>query len=177
MENTPKPTNKVALNYGIYLGIASVFLSVIIYATGMLYTQDWKVGTVNFLVMIAVIFLGIKKYKEFNDDSLTVPQALKTGIGIALIGGIIAVIYTLIFTNFIEADYMDKIMEVQQQAMTERFPDMSDEQIESQLEMVKKFSSPWMTSAFALVGSIFFGFIISLIVGFILKKEHVKQPD
>jgi hypothetical protein len=55
--------------------------------------------------------------------------------------------------------------------LIERFPDFTDEQIETQMAIVKKFSSPLMTTAMALIVSIFFGFIISLISGLILKKS------
>ena len=78
------------------------------------------------------------------------------------------------FNNFIEPDYMDKVMVVQREAALERFPDLSDEQLDGQMEMVKKFSSPIMTSAFALIGSLFFGFVISLIEGLILKNDPNK---
>lgn len=64
------------------------------------------------------------------------------------------------------------MMEIQELAMMDRFPDFTDEQIETQMEMVRKFSTPAMTTAFALIISIFFGFIISLISGLILKKSN-----
>jgi len=172
MENQPKLLKKsIMLNYGLYLGITSILISVIIYALGMHYDQDWKIGTISIAVMAIIIFLGIKKFKELNNDLLSLGQALKTGIGIALIGGIISVVYTLIFMNFIEPDFMANTMVKAEQEMIDKFPDLSDEQIESQIEMMKNFSSPTITSAFALIASIFLGFVISLIVGFILKKS------
>ncbi len=116
--------------------------------------------------MIIIIFLGIKKFKEFNNGYLKIGQALKTGIGIALIGAVISLIYTFIFLNYIEPNYMDEMMEIQEQAMIERFPDFTDEQIETQMEMVKKFSTAAMTTAFALIISIFFGFIMEALPNF-----------
>jgi len=171
MENQPVPTKNVIINFGLYLGIASILISVVVYALGMQYDQDWKTGSIGIIAMAVIIFLGIKKYKEFNNGYLTVGQALKTGVGIALIGGIISVIYSLIFMNFIEPDFMANTMAKAEQQLMENAPNLSDEQIEMQIEMMQKFSTPAITSAFAIVGSLFIGFIISLISGFIQKND------
>ncbi len=49
---------------------------------------------------------------------------------------------------------------------------MSDEQLEVSLEMASKFLGPGVTSAMTLAASLFFGFIISLIAGLIMKKSE-----
>ena len=172
MDTLPIPPKKIAINYGIILGVLSILISVLIYAFDKHHDQDWITRSPGLIVMIIIIFLGIKKFREFNDGYLKLSQALKTGIGIALIGAIISLIYTFIFLNYIEPNYMDEMMEIQELAIIDRFPDFTDEQIEKQMEMVRKFSTPAMTTAFALIISIFFGFIISLISGLILKKSN-----
>ena len=170
MENTQKPSSKIALHYGIILGIASILVSVIFFALNMHYDQDWKQGTLGGLITIAIIFIGIKKYKEFNEGYLSVGDAIKTGLGIALIGGIISVIYSLIFMNFIEPDFIANMMEKVEQMTIEKYPNFTDEQIEQALAMQKKFMSPMIMTAMSLIVSLFFGLIISLISGLILKK-------
>ncbi|MEN8186254.1 MAG: DUF4199 domain-containing protein [Bacteroidota bacterium] len=171
MENTQKPGSKIMLHYGIILGVASILMSVVLFALGMHYDQDWKQGTFGIIITIAVIFLGIKKYKEFNEGYLTLGEAIKTGLGIALIGGIISVIYTLIFMNFIEPDFIDNLMTKAEETLLEQFPDFSDEQLEQAIAMQRKMASPLILSAFSLIGSLFFGLIISLVSGLILKKN------
>jgi hypothetical protein len=172
MENEQKPTNKTALYYGVILGIATILVSVILYALGMHYDQDWKQSTFSILVIAVITFIGIKKFKELNGGLLSLGQAIKTGLGIALIGGIISIIYTFIFINYIEPDFLTKIAEIQEQTMLDRFPDLTDEQIENQMEMMKKFSSPGLIAAISIVYMLFIGFIASLISGLILKKKE-----
>jgi len=169
MEDQQKPTNKIALNYGLYLGIASVLVSVIMYAIGKQHEQDWKTGVLSFLIMVTIIVLGIKKYKEFNGGFMTLGQALKTGIGIALIGGVISIAYTLIFITFIEPDALEQGMEIARQKMLDN-PNLSEEQVDAQMEMAKKFSGPGMIAGFGLLWTIFLGFVISLISTIGLQK-------
>lgn len=175
MKNQTVPTKNVILNYGVYLGIASILISVIVYALGMQYEQDWKSGSAGIIAMAVIIFLGIKKYKEFNNGFLSIGQALKVGVGIALIGGIISVIYSVIFMTYIEPDFMANTMAKAEQQLMENAPNLTDEQIEMQVEMMQKFSTPIIISAFSLIASLFFGFIISLISGLILKKSEEDQ--
>jgi len=171
MEDQQKPTNKTALNYGVYLGIASILISVILFALGKQYEQDWKNGVISFVIMTTIIALGIKKFKELNGGFLTLGQGLKTGIAIALIGGVISIIYTLIFMNFIEPDFMEKSMELARQKMLDN-PNLSEEQMEQAIEMQKKFSGPAMIAAFGLIWTLFLGFIISLISSLIMQKKE-----
>jgi uncharacterized membrane protein (DUF106 family) len=170
MENQEITPKQIMLNYGLLLGFASVLINVALYSMGKTYDPHWSVGVISIGVTVVIIILGIKKIKELNNGFLSLSEALKTGLGIALISGIITVIYTLIFTNFIEPEYFARMLEVQQQKMLETYPNFTDEQLEASMEMAKKMSGPAISSAIAIIGSLFFGFIISLIGGLIMKK-------
>lgn len=172
MENQPLSAKQVILNNGIILGVASVLLSVSIYALGNVYEQDWKVAIVSFAIMAVVIFLGLKSFKAGNENLLSLSQALKIGLGISLIGGIVMVVYNQIFINFIEPDFMENMLRVGEQKMLEQNPNMTDEQLEMAKGIQQKMSSPAIAAAMGIVGSLFFGFIISLIEGLILKRTE-----
>ncbi|HCE55398.1 MAG: DUF4199 domain-containing protein [Lutibacter sp.] len=170
MENQEITPKQIMLNYGLMLGFASVLISVALYAMGKTYEPHWSVGVISTMITVAVIILGIKKIKEINNGFLSLSEALKTGLGIALISGLILVAYNLIFVTFIEPEYFARMLEVQQQKMIEMYPNFSDEQLEASLEMSKKMSGPMINSAIIIIGSLFLGFIISLIGGLIMKK-------
>ena len=172
MENQQTSAKQVMLNYGLILGFAGILINVAVFAMGKTYDPHWSVMVIGILVTIAVIVMGIKKVTESKNGFLSLGDALKTGLGIALIAGVISVIYTFIFTNYIEPEYFERMAEVQQQKMLEQYPNMSDEQIENAMEMTKKMSGIGMTAAVSLIGSLFIGFIISLIAGLIMKKSE-----
>ncbi|MDE1206804.1 DUF4199 domain-containing protein [Tenacibaculum larymnensis] len=172
MENQAKSKN-IILNYGLYLGIIGVFIHLAFYATGTLIKFGWLSGIIGFIAMIVLIILGIKKFKTDNSGFLTFGQALKIGVGIALISAVITTIYTLVFTNVIEPDFQAQMMEVQKQTWIDS--GMTDEQIEASEAMSKKFSSPIITVPLSIVVSAFFGFIISAIGGAIMKKTEEEQ--
>jgi hypothetical protein len=170
MENQKSSSKQVMLNYGLILGVVSIILSVGIYAMGKIYDQGMGVMFASFIIMAVVIFMALKNFKAGNNNLLSLGEALKIGLGIALVGAIISIIYNQIFINFIEPDFMENMMKVGEQKMLEQYTNMSDEQLEAAKAMQQKMSSPLIGAAFGVIGSLFFGFIISLIEGLILKR-------
>jgi len=170
MENQKSSAQSIMLNNGLILGFISILLGVINYAFGNIYDPHWLISVVGILLSITFIVLGIKKIKENNNGFLKLGQALKVGLGIALISGIIYVIYLFIFTSFIEPDFYKNMISFQEQKIMNDNPNLTDEQIEVSVTMMKKFMGPGMTTAFTIAGSLFMGFIISLIAGLIMKK-------
>jgi len=170
MENQKLSAKQIMLNYGLMLGFISILISVANYAVGDIYKPHWSVSVISILATIAVIVLGIKKIKEQNNGFLTLGEALKTGLGIALVSGILFLIYFFVFTNFIEPEFYTRSLEVKEQAILEMYPNLTDEQLEGAMGMQKKLNGPLFTSAILLIVSLFFGFIIALIGGLIMKK-------
>lgn len=175
MQNPQPSTGKFALNYGLVLGLISVAFVVVLYATNNLLDQNWITTVISFIIMIGVIVYALNAYKKANGGFMSLSQAIKVGLGVALIGALVGAVYNFIFMSFIEPNFIDLIIDKQRETMVEAQPNMTTEQIDQSLEMVKKFAGPWISSAFQIVGGLFFGFIISLIAGLIMKKENPYQ--
>ena len=172
MENKTHSTKSIALNYGLLLGFVTIGISVITYMVDMPLKTGWISGVAGIGVMIALIVLGIKKYKDGNNGYLSLIEGLKVGLAIAVIGGIISSLYQLVFLSYIDPEYITRVQELQLEKMLEEKPDMSDDQVQMIQDMGSKFSSPWISFAGALIGNMFFGFIFALIGSLILKKDE-----
>ena len=175
MENQQATAKKFVLNYGIMLGIISVIFGVIMYVTNVYLDPGIIYTLIGFLVLIVIISLGIKAFKSENGGYLSLGEALKVGIGVAVIGGIIAAVWSFVLMNYIEPDYMNQMMEVQREKMVEAQPDLTESQLDAAEEMTAKFASPIMVVAFSLIGNLFFGLIISLIAGLIMKNKNPME--
>lgn len=171
MEQEKVSSKKIIINYGVILGVVSVLLSVVMYVTGMYTDPHWSIGILGFLIMIAAIVYGIKAYKKANAGFLSLSDALKIGIGIALISGIIGVIWTFTLTTVIEPTYNAQMLEVQREKLLEN-PDMTEAMVEQTMAFTEKMTAPYIQVAFSIIGSLFFGFIISLFAGLIMKKKQ-----
>ena len=171
METQSGSVKKIALPYGFLLALATIVISVIVYVMGMTYEQPWWQSAMNFVLMAAVIAYGLKAFKAGNGGFLSLGEALKTGLAISLIAGLIGSVFTFIFIEFIEPDFTVNMLEATREKMIDQNPEMTEDQMEMALGMTEKMMSPGIMVAIGIIASLFFGFIISLITGLIMKQD------
>lgn len=170
MENTTKKSFKnLAFTYGGILGIVSILLSVIVYSMGSYIEKPlWSTIAITFLGF-GITYYAIQQYRTQLGGFISLGQAMKLGIAISFIAGVIAVISNYIFINYIEPDTIPMMLEQARIKLEES--GASDEQIEMTLEMSEKFMKPAIMSAMGVLSSVFMGVIHSLICGLILQKK------
>ena len=168
MEDQQKPTNKIALNYGVYLALALIVYALTMYAMGKTYDREWYTQVIGLVIAAIFIVISIKEYKKVNNGFLSLSQGLKTGVGVALISAVIYVIYTVIFVQFIEPEFIDNIVKMQEEKMSEN-PNMTDEMLERMEEGTRKYFYAF-TIGGILIFNLFIGFVISLISSLAMKK-------
>ncbi|MFT4669144.1 MAG: hypothetical protein ACI840_002331 [Ulvibacter sp.] len=172
METQTASVKKIALPYGLLLSLTTIVISVIVYALGMTYDQPWWQSLLNFVAMIGFIVYGIKAYKHDNESYLSLGEALKTGLAIALVAGLIGAVFSYLFVTVIEPDFAVNMLEATRVKMINNNPEMTQEAMDMALGVTEKMMSPSILVAFSIVGSLFIGFIISLITGLVMKNNR-----
>lgn len=159
-------TRGVGLQYGVIAGIIMIIYGMILQLTGM--AMEQSLSYLNYLFLGVVIFLAHKKYKETGDGFLSYGQGLGLGFWVSLSGGVLAMVFSYVYMKFIDSSVMDQAMEKARYDMEEQ--GMSDAQIDQAMSMTEKFMTPEMIFVFGIIGILFFGFILSLIISAITKK-------
>lgn len=171
-DNTNYSTSKFAVTFGIPLGIMVVLLAVSMYASGMMETgEQWPIY-IYYAIFPFYIAYSVYEYRKRNDGFLSMKDALKVGISVALIAGIVYGIYNLIYFYVLEPETAAKLLEVAEQKMYEQQPNMTEEQVAEAMVYVKRFSNPLFASAMYLLLSAVFGFLYGLISGAIFQKNR-----
>jgi hypothetical protein len=163
-------TARIALKWGLIIGIV-----LIIFSTVSFMTELWKQGWASwlpYLFILGGIIMALKEFKEANAGFLNFGQALGLGTLKSAVTGLIAALFSTIYTSFIDTTAMEKIMNFQKEKMSEQ--GLSDEQIEQAMEMTSKFMTPSMMFIVGIVMYIIAGFFFSLIAGAIMQK---KKPE
>ena len=163
---------KLALNYGLLTGLFSILLSVIVYVMGSYLVKPWWSTVLITLVGFGITYYAILQYRSSLNGFITLGQAMKLGVAIALIAGIIAALSNYVFMTYIEPGLVDEMLELGRQNLEESGNSLSDEQIEMSLEMSRKFMQPWLMAALGVISSVFMGVIYSLVAGIILQKKN-----
>lgn len=172
MDTQKASLKKIALNYGLLLGLASIALSVITYVMGVHLERPWWTSVLGILIMVVFIVYGLKAFKQDNGGFLSLGEAIKVGLAISVIAGILGALYNVLFVTVIEPDFVTQMLEVTREQMIEQNPSMTEEQLEMGLSMSEKFMSPGIMSAMAIIFTLFLGFIVSLIAGLIMKQNR-----
>jgi len=168
-ENQPK-IGKYALKWGLIGGLIGLVFNIMLFIQKLHYEQSTVGAVIGVSIFFAVTAFGINQFKKDNEGFLKLGQAIKLAIGIALVGGFIGLIwYALLSNNVIEADYMEKAMEIAKEKQFAKNPSMTQEQWDQGVEMQKKFA--WLAYPFILIFNIILGLVAGLIFGLIMKKD------
>lgn len=162
-------TARIALKWGIISAIISVVFTIILYNFD-LWKMVWVSVTFGLLITVVVLVLASKEFKGLNEGFMTFGQGFGMSMLIIAVSGLISNAFNQLYINVIDTGMLDKIKDFQEEMYIKQ--GLSDEQIEMALQQAERFSSPGMQFLFSILGSLFFGLIISLIVAAIMKKER-----
>ncbi len=166
----------ISVKWGLITGMVYVIFSLI---SNMLGIQQGGGGSpvlgilMNILIMVITfftIYLGIKESRDQESGGyLTMGQAFKKGMAIALIAGVLAGIFSFIYMKFIDPEMIDRVMEgYEDQWDTMNVP---EEQREMSRKITGIFMNPAILTPFMILWVAFWGIFKSLIAGAMLKKD------
>ncbi|GAA4277893.1 DUF4199 domain-containing protein [Aquimarina mytili] len=165
MKDTTISTKKFILKCGLILGVIWGIYFLIRFATDNLYyTEDWFFSIIELLLHFNLIF-PIYLYKSFNKGILKLSEALKIGVAISLITGLMWTTY-IVLVEIIQPEFVIQTLNESKEKMLINKPNISPEEMHETIISDKKFN---------LFGGFIFhliiDFVISLIAGAILRKK------
>ena len=171
MDNGASSIKSTVITYGIILGSISVVFQLMLFFLDMHYKNDSTAGIVSLIIMISVLLYSFISYKKINLGYLSLSEAIKIGLGVSLISALITIIYTQVLINFLDPETMQKSLDLSMDTMRSENPEIPQEALDTARSIQEKMSSPLIFSAVQIIFSLFFGFIISLIGGLVVKKS------
>ena len=96
-------------------------------------------------------------------------QGLGIGTTMAVVSSFISTTYSLIYTQFIDTTINQQMLDKARTDMENS--GMEDAQIDQMMAFSEKIMSPGLSFGVSIVAAAIFGFIISLVVSAIMKKE------
>jgi succinate-acetate transporter protein len=161
---------KETLNYGIIFGLISVVISVLAYMFDLTF-KTWLIWP-SLLVSLIVLFLLLRSYRDhYNNGYISYGRAVGAGVIINIYAALITAIYIYVLYSFIDPGLIDKSLALAEAKMQDR--GIPEEAIDKAMMVQAKLIKPWFTSLMGTITSIFYGFILSLIVSlFVMKKGN-----
>ena len=166
-------TKKYMIEYGSWTGITLVCFAIMLFFLEAHYENSTSTQIINALIQFSGITIACLAFKKANSNTITWGETRKIGTGISLIIAIISIVYTLLLTNFLEPDFMNKVLELSYYDTMEKNPEFL---ANMSLNEFIDVSMPWtyLTYPFILFFSVLFGFVYSVILGLFIKSKNVS---
>lgn len=169
-----------AQKFGLMMGAILVISSLILYLAGMIDVETGKAGMLgtllSYVISIGALILGISAYKAANGNYLSLGDAVKQGMLIGIIGGLIVAIYNVVFFQFIEPDMLDNLKEAAIQQAEDR-GQVNEDSEDMMNNMMNIFMSPLFFFVTTIIMKFFLGLFVGLIAGAIMKNERPINLD
>jgi hypothetical protein len=166
MENQTT-TTRTALKWGVIIGIINILYSTAIMATGQIGNQS--LGYAVYLIVGVGIYLALNDFKKENSGFLTFGQGLGLGTMMSAILGLISSFYSFAYMKFIDSSIPDQILKNAEREMEKK--GLPDDQIEQAMQYSKMFMSPGVMFVAGVFFTVLLGFVLSLIIAAIMKKD------
>jgi hypothetical protein len=169
MEDKKSGMMKHAMTYGAIIGLSLIVYSTLLYIAGQTFNKTLEYF--QYAILLVGIYIGIKVYRDKSlDGFISYGNALGLGVLITVFVGIITVFFSFIMMRYIDPGLVDKYMlAAEEQLENSRF--VNEDQIDIVLERSRKMVTAVWSIPIGVITFTFIGFILSLIVAVILKKE------
>lgn len=162
--------------YGVIFGAIMILELVVMYTLKPDPIENGWIGTLNntlnFVVFTTLfIVLACNNFKKANGGYIKFGQCLKIGVGVCALAALIYAVFYFIF-SLIFPEFIPEMLEQVKIVTIHSNPQMSSEQLKMSLSIIETTMQPYFAGPITIAMYSFFGLIISLIVGAIVKKDN-----
>ncbi len=160
--------SQVAIKFGLYLGAALVLFSLITFITET--SSNTAVGAISYVLILVGIVLAHRAYKEEGNGYMSYGQGLGIGALVGLISGVLVSIFTIIYTQLIDTNYMERLKDDMMMKLQEQ--GLDDNQIDQTLAMMDTFTNPVLGFFTGVFTYVLLSFLFSLIISIFTKNNE-----
>lgn len=174
MENQKKSLFQPSVMPGIFLGIAFIIFSLVLFLLDINMQSGWNYLSL-ILMVIGLYWSMITVRDKTLGGFISYKQAFIVGFWTGLIATIISIIFTYVQVTVIDPGFAQELLDKAIEQALERNPDMSDAELEQTESITKIFTSPTMITVWGFIGSLFFTALLSLIIAIFAKREGTVE--
>ena len=154
------------LVYGMVTAVIMVIINLVIYLAGWAFIDG--VPYVTEIPLLVGLILNAMAYSKANDGYVTFGNVFSSCFKATMIVTVIMVVWCIV-TIYAMPEMKEKVLEVTRQKMLKN-PQVTDDIMEMSMNFTRKYWNA-IAIASAIIGTLFFGTIFSLIAGGIAKKN------
>ena len=164
---------KHIIKYGVILGVATIIYT---FSFKLLDPSGNKLTIARLFALLFItfgsIFLGLIVFKKNNDGYISLKEALKISIGIALIGGLISVLWEILRIHVVDTGIIDQYNENHFKRAAENSIEFIQEDLDRRISIVQPYRSPLIMVSRRMVEHLSHGIVIGFILGLFIRKKR-----
>jgi hypothetical protein len=159
---------KANLTNGLILGLTGVVYSLVMYFLDL--TFNPVQGYIFIAVQIGLLYYLLKTYRDnFMHGQITYGQSVGAGVIIFLYSAVIGAVFMYLLYTVIDSGLTEKQLAFLEEKILQK--GAPQEAVDAAMGIQRKIMKPEIMAPFSILGSLFSGTIITLIVSIFIKKE------
>ncbi len=155
------------VSYGLITGSAAGIWLVVYYE--YIYRIAPFLGLIGWIILGVGVYLGTRTAREsIYQGKISFSQAVMAGVIISFFAGLVTGIFNFIYVKWINTNFLEFLISESKNLMAGK---ASPEEIQKQIEEIKKSFSPSQQFFASVTGTLFYGLIISLVIAIILRNK------
>ncbi len=170
-----KSAKKLATSYGLYLGIALILITVLIYAFDISLMTEWYLMVINFILILVLATMAVRKAKATSNTLFSFKNAFAAYFLTVFLGLLLATVFSLILFNIIDPEAAITLKELTMEKQAEMFESfgMSEAQInEAMIKIQEEETFSIKNVAISFASQLVFFSIVGLIVALIFREKE-----
>lgn len=145
--------DRIPQSYGLRIALGLIIYFIVMYFMGLGHQVELRL--LNLIILVAGVYLALKKFRESHEGQLHYFRALATGVSTAAIGACGFAIFLFLFMSF-----NDTLME----------------SIRAN-EPMGRFMNPYIASCIVALEGLFSGLLVTFVLINFVSTDEVNQPQ
>lgn len=153
MKNFFKDPNHIPQSYGLRIALGLIVYFTVMHLVGLAHEVELRL--LNLLILVAGVFLALKRFRETHEDHLNYFRALITGVSTAAIGSFLFAVFMFLYMS-LDKNLMQSII---------------------QNEPMGRYMNPYIASCIVALEGLFSGLLVTFILINFIQTDEVNQPQ
>jgi hypothetical protein len=145
--------NYIPQSYGLRIAIGLIVYFTVMHLVGLSHAVELRL--LNLLILVAGVYLALKKFREAHEDHLNYFRALITGVATAAIGSFIFAAFMFVYMS-LDRSLMQSIIEN---------------------EPMGRYMNPYIASFIVALEGLFSGLLVTFILINFVPTDEVNEPQ
>jgi hypothetical protein len=173
METTSNSKSLILIKWGVIGGLLGFLFSVVTQYSGLAEdfseTLGWVSFLVSFVLNVSVLFLALNEVRTQQAGYMSYGEGLGSSTLLGGIWGIVGGGFNYVYINFIDDTAIPRQMELARQRLEDQ--GLSESQIQEAERITSMMMGPGIQFITIVIVTIFFLFLLGLVVSGIMKRD------